>query len=315
MTASPQHAVDVLITTYRRPEYLVRCLDSLRTQTLAPARVVVVTRDTDAATAGVVAEYAARHPALNVLAVTVATPGVIAANNAAYPHLRAEIVAFLDDDSTAPPEWLAMLARHYADPLVGAVGGRIRNHRNGRLLYEKHVFTGKSNRIDMFGRMHPGQMYPFQGVWDVDFLVGCNMSFRGKILPPCDAEIIGDGYCYELDLCLIVQSLGYRIILDGAAVNDHWSAPRQEGPQRNDPACVRGNNRYNESYVLAKHNLGMVWAALRALFYWLPRDTAGWLMGRAFRPWHCLISAFKGLYRGCVRGRSMRRRQVQRMKI
>ncbi len=312
MNTPAQHAVDVLITTYQRPEYLVRCLESLRAQTLAPARVVVVTRDTDADSRKIADEYAASHPGLKLITATVSVPGVIAANNAAYPLLQSDIVAMLDDDSTAPPDWLQTLTRHYADPLVGAAGGRIRNHRDGRLLYEKRVVAGQRNRMDIFGRLHPVQMYPFEGVWDVDFLVGCNMSFRRKILPPCDPEIIGDGYYYELDLCLIVQALGYRIILDSAAVNDHWSAPRT-GPQRNDPACVRCN-RYNESYVLAKHNRGLIWTALRALFYWLPRDTAGWLMGRAFWPLRFLASSFQGLYRGCVRGRSMRRLQLQQLK-
>ncbi|MGI6087887.1 MAG: glycosyltransferase family 2 protein [Kiritimatiellia bacterium] len=311
MTTTSKYTVDVLVTTYQRPEFLTRCLDSLRDQTLAPTRVVVVVRDTDIETAEIVSEYAAKHTELNILAVTVTSPGVVAANNAAYRHLQSEIVVFIDDDASAPPTWLEMLLRHYNDPSVGAVGGRIRNHRQDRLVFADRVFARHSNRLTIFGRMDSGQMYQFQGVREVDFLTGCNMSFRRKLLAPCDMEIKGDGYCYEVDLCLTVKTLGFRVILDAEAVNDHWSAPRREGPARNDPNIVRCNNRYNETYVFAKHRRAALFVTLRAIFYWLPRDIAGMLLGRKFRPWRCLVTSFQALRHGSARGREILQRQIQ----
>ena len=40
---------------------------------------------------------------------------------------HSDVVAFLDDDSIVRPTWLENLVKPYADPRVGAVGGRVVN--------------------------------------------------------------------------------------------------------------------------------------------------------------------------------------------
>ncbi len=299
--------VDVLVTSYGRPDALERCLDSLRAQTRAPDTVVVVARDSDADTRTRLAAWSARHPAVPLAPVTVSRPGVLAANNAAYPFLRSAVVAFLDDDSTAPPAWLATLLRHYEDPSVGAVGGRIRNYRDGRLLYAGRRLPGRPNTVDRRGRIVPGQMYPFSGVWETDSLAGGNMSFRRALLPPCDETLRGDGYRYELDLCLQVKAAGHRVLMDGEAVNDHWSAPRPGAVPRGDDARGRCDARFNEAYVLAKHGVGTAWLVLRALAQQMPRDVAGRCVGRPIRPWACARAWFRGLAQGRAAARSRAR--------
>lgn len=306
-------SIGVLITTFSRPAYLKKCLDSIRGQTLQPAQVIVVVRKTDQATQHFLETSRQNYQTLKIEIVSVTEPGVIAANNAAYPFLKTDIVAFLDDDSIAPPEWLQKLFAHYSDSAVGAAGGLIRNYRGGIRLYENKTFKKYSQRIDYLGFTQPGQMYPFQGVREVDFLAGGNMSFRRNLLPPCDAEILGDGYAYEIDLCLIVKRMGYKIILDSAAANDHYSAPRKEGPERLHSALTESNNRYNEAYVLAKHNKSIVRTILTALFYRLPRDIAKQLLGRHTNSWHCLRGSLRGVWNGQRLGRQRLQEQLQQL--
>jgi hypothetical protein len=51
--------------------------------------------------------------------------GASGARNTGVARSCGEVVAFLDDDACATPEWLAAMTVHFADPAVAGVGGRV----------------------------------------------------------------------------------------------------------------------------------------------------------------------------------------------
>ena len=51
--------------------------------------------------------------------------GASGARNTGVGRSSGEVVAFLDDDAYATPEWLAAMTVHFADPAVAGVGGRV----------------------------------------------------------------------------------------------------------------------------------------------------------------------------------------------
>jgi mycofactocin glycosyltransferase len=53
--------------------------------------------------------------------------GPAAARNAAIARVDTELIAFLDSDCVAPPDWVRELAGHFDDPRVAAVAPRVRD--------------------------------------------------------------------------------------------------------------------------------------------------------------------------------------------
>jgi hypothetical protein len=127
-----RHRVTAVVCTYRRPAPLARALATLAAQTLAAEafEVVVVTNDpADATTRETVAALRAErfaHAAERLRLIACPFLGLSYARNLGIGAATAPIVAFLDDDAEAAPDWLARLCDAFdAHPAVGVVGGRI----------------------------------------------------------------------------------------------------------------------------------------------------------------------------------------------
>jgi GT2 family glycosyltransferase len=68
----------------------------------------------------------AQRELLNVRAIpSEGSPGVSGARNTGVAASREDIIAFLDDDAVASPEWLETLLRHFTNPDVVGAGGYI----------------------------------------------------------------------------------------------------------------------------------------------------------------------------------------------
>jgi mycofactocin system glycosyltransferase len=109
--------VTVVIPVRDRVDALKRCL-----RALGPShRVIVVDDGSDEGEA--VAHVAHHHGATVVRRAR--NGGPAAARNTGLSAVGTEFVAFLDSDCVAPPDWIAGLAAHFADPLVAAVAPRV----------------------------------------------------------------------------------------------------------------------------------------------------------------------------------------------
>ncbi|MBA2127239.1 hypothetical protein DLM45_13545 [Hyphomicrobium methylovorum] len=111
----------ICICTYKRPRLLATCLASLETQKLPKdlsVVIIVIDNDRDRTAAQVVAEVAHRAP-MPVEYVVEERRGIAAARNRAIAAARArgaKWLAFIDDDETADPNWVAgLMHSDYAD--------------------------------------------------------------------------------------------------------------------------------------------------------------------------------------------------------
>ena len=145
--------------------------------------------------------------------------GLSGARNTAVRYVQADVVAFLDDDATAEPDWLERLLAAYGDEDVVAVGGAVmaRWEDGDRPAWFPEEFDWV---VGCSYRGLPVVRTPVRN------LIGCNMSFRVSDLLAIGGfdESLGrqggDGAgCEETELCIRAarQRDGARIIYEPAA--------------------------------------------------------------------------------------------------
>ncbi len=215
----------VAVITYERPDFVARCLDHLLAQTRPPLEILVIDSSTGRDTEQLLGE---RYPTVGYLRSAAGAGAMATARDLGYRSTRGEVLAFVDDDAFAEPEWLEMLLPPYGDPTVGAVGGRqIRGQPDET-----------TEGVDDIGRLREdgtlsGNFSADPGrIVEVDHLLGANMSFRRSVLDRIGG--IRDGYggtCVreETDLCLRVAHAGYRLVYTPDAVVEHVAAPYAKG--------------------------------------------------------------------------------------
>lgn len=170
---------------------------------------------------------------------------VIAKENAGLGLATGEIVCFMDDDAAARANWLERIVAWYADPSVGAVGGRDLVRLDDRVLDEPARDVG---RVRWFRRLIGNHHKHSVGARDVDFLKGVNMSFRRALLPRIDERLDGPvPYGFEIDLGLHVRGLGYRLVYDPEIVVDDYPSTHYGAAS---PIAWTSNR--NQTYVLLK---------------------------------------------------------------
>lgn len=266
--------VTCLISTYRRPRDLERCLNGLKRQSRAADQLIVAMRRDDTETLGFLAGYQAAP--LPVEVVEVEAAGAIASYNAAFDAARGDIVAVADDDAVPAADWLERIVAGYAaDPKIGALGGRDRIHADGGVIAASAakvgVFTWWGGLV---GNHHLG-LGPAR---DVDLLKGANMSFRRAALGGLrmDPRLRGAGaqYFQEASLCLTLRRRGWRVVYDPAILVDHFpAAPVDYDHRDHRNRAILFDRVHNATYV--------------RLAYDRPPRTLGWLL-------YSLVVGFRG---------------------
>ena len=211
--------VSVVVCAYATERWplLERAVRSLQEQT-RPADEVVVVVDHNA-------ELLRRaHDALpSVRVVSNADErGLSGARNTGVAHSRGEIVAFLDDDARAEPEWLARMVRHYDDPAVIGVGSLVQARwAEGRPAWYPLEYEW------VVGCSYRGQPTT---VAEVRNPIGAGMSFRRRVFEEAGGFSTAVGRvgtlpvgCEETELAIRARRRwpGAKILTDPSAVVEH----------------------------------------------------------------------------------------------
>jgi succinoglycan biosynthesis protein ExoM len=103
-------SVDVCVATFRRPRSLAELLSSLARQHASDfrVRIVVVDNDRECSSRDTIEAFRRSSP-WEVVYDVEAVQSIAAARNRALSLVAADFFAFIDDDETASPDWLAMM--------------------------------------------------------------------------------------------------------------------------------------------------------------------------------------------------------------
>jgi len=233
--------VTVVVPVRNRPRELADCLVSLtRVYYRGLLDVIVVddASDPPAAVPGGVRLIRLHRPV-----------GSAAARNAGAAECRTDLVAFLDSDCVAEPDWLESLVPELADPAVAAAGGRVLPASEGSWLERYEAVRSPLDLGPTPAAARPQAPVPY--------LVTANLVVRRSIF-----ETLG-GFdpalrCGEdVDLCWRLHSAGHRLA--------YQPASRVHHRHRGEPAAfVRTRAAYaaSEASLLRRHPRNGRWLGL-----------------------------------------------------
>lgn len=212
----PTFGAVVCAYTLERLDDLTEAIESLLAQRRPLDSIAIVIDHNDE----LLAQIAGRYPGL-IVTPNVHKRGLSGARNSGIEALRTDVIAFLDDDAAAAPDWSERIVAHYADDAVIGAGGLIRaKWLTGRPAWFPEEFDW------VVGCSYRGM--PTE-VADVRNMIGANMSLRRsafELAGVFSTEVGRVGKkpvgCEETELCIrALAATGGRIVYDPAAAVDH----------------------------------------------------------------------------------------------
>jgi GT2 family glycosyltransferase len=212
---SPHHApsislnFSVIVCTRNGRERIGTCLEAVGKLAGGPHETIVVDDGSDDGTADFVAEH---FPWVKLLRLDPC--GLSAARNAGTAAASGEILAFTDDDCAPDQEWLARLARVFADGRFAAAGGpnlppRPRTWREAVVC----SVPGAPSHVMLDDE-------------EAEHLPGCNLAVTKAAFDAIDGfdprfRTAGD----DVDFCWRLRAAGCRLGFSPGAFVWHWRRP------------------------------------------------------------------------------------------
>lgn len=262
--------LSIALPTCRRPAMLAACIESLLPQLPRGGDVELIVVDNDPAASARDLVVSCGHPA--VWYSHEPCPGVVNARNHAVRESRARYLAFIDDDETAWPGWVAAQLRHVEQGVPASFGMVLPRFEeaipDGLEIQLAALFTRDLQRpadadiCDLWTRTGTG-----------------NSLFDKQVCFLSDAPFAGQFNVTGGEDVWLIQALverGIRIFWNPAAVVDeHVPADRATL----DYACSRRFRQGQQRTVLMRGNGGAIgWVKTGA---WMGAGAAQWTINSA----------------------------------
>jgi glycosyltransferase involved in cell wall biosynthesis len=119
-----EYQISAIICTHNRDQYLGAAIDSLLNQDIEQLFEVIVIDNASSDRTREVVEARLPHPHLKYIYEPVT--GLSVARNRGALEARSQILAYLDDDAVASPQWLRVLYQAYENnEKLGVAGGKV----------------------------------------------------------------------------------------------------------------------------------------------------------------------------------------------
>ena len=256
-------SVSIIIPTFQREKPVRDTLNAVLAQTIAgcslstDSELIVVdqTLQHEPETQAILTNPGIRHLRLE-------HPNLPAARNAGIRAASGDIVLFLDDDIYPGPDLITLHRRHYNDPTIGSVAGRV--HVSNRCFL--------SAKPDPAGHPWPDgpNIFDRNQAGERAFAPGGHLSVRRDLAMQAglfDENFIGNAVAEEEDFGFAIRRLGYRVIYDPQPWIIHLAAP--SGGCREQRDIREGALFYrNKLYFALKNVAGLdFWRVLADVYY------------------------------------------------
>ena len=212
-----KNAISVIVPVKDGERTIHACLESLASQGMRPDEIIVVDNGSGDGTVTRVKEWAFAHPDLQVQLAFEIKAGPSAARNRGAKGAKGRILAFLDADCIAPPDWLKSLSTPMQEGSV-AVGGPYREDPSLPAI-EKYAA-----RSWFFGKQNPAISFPNPFI--SRFLLGGNLALLRRHWEKIGGfdETLTTGE--DLDLCFRLRREGVpmRLVFSAAVVHQTASS-------------------------------------------------------------------------------------------
>ena len=233
--SSPPPRVSVIIACPGPSSYLDEALAGLSSQTLPPYEIIVLPDEPIPAVAvspqWKISPISHLPSPISYLPVgTTRIPIRIVPTGRVRPAEKrnlgiklatGDVVAFLDDDASPQPQWLAQACRHFSREKVGAVGGPAITPPRDPFLAQMGGNVYESPLVSGTARFR----YVSERLRKVDDIPSCNLLVRTSLL----REIGGFNTRYwpgeDTILCLDVVRRGHEMVYDPFAIVFHHRRP------------------------------------------------------------------------------------------
>ena len=187
--------VSIVVPTFNGGDIIAKCLDSVLSLDYPQDRFEVIVVD-DCST-DTTSEILIRYEEKGVKIIRhEVNRGPAVARNTGIKVAKGEIIAFIDDDAEALPDWLHNLIKYYTHNKVGGVGGNSFGYGEKHNMIVKYNYArAKSSPLSKYAQFGTG-----------------NVSYRRDVILKAggfdESLRVGE----DLDLMLKVTRLGYEFL-------------------------------------------------------------------------------------------------------
>jgi glucosyl-dolichyl phosphate glucuronosyltransferase len=190
--------ISVVICAYSEERWhdLLAAVESILQQTLPPGEIILVIDHNP----GLLKRVREHIPGVVVVENTDAR-GLSGARNSGIAVAKGQIIAFLDDDAVATPDWLAAISEEFTNPRVLGIGGPVMP-----LWLDKSPAWLPKEFYWIVGCTYRGMPESTQAIRNP---IGANMAFRREVFETVGGFRSGIGRvgtwpvgCEETELCI-----------------------------------------------------------------------------------------------------------------
>jgi GT2 family glycosyltransferase len=270
--------VSVIIATYNRGDFLVKTIPMIMENNYSNFELMIVDQ-TQEYPQEIADELQRLRQTYSFKYHQLDFPNLPLARNYGTWNSSGEILIFCDDDVILDANYIENHVQPYMDDeKIGAVAGRILSAID-EALSDPSGEIGKLNPDGTFIANFHLQPSTRQ---EVDFGMGCNMSFRRSVLSQAgdfDERYRGNFYREEGDTFARVKRLGFKVVFEPKAILKHLATP--EGGCRKDKYIPRMYFCFrNETlFFMNCMNYQQLPAFLYRLLRWMYATTKGKQLG------------------------------------